>query len=77
MPTVLKSGSLNLLEISEPVQNCNGIAVHLPLPLTLHLVGYILEYQYTYLIILSRSILVIIKNVPDKVVKKMITHIKY
>jgi len=30
--TVLKSGSLNLLEPSGPVQACNGIA--LPLPLT-------------------------------------------
>ena len=31
MPTVLKSGSLNLLEPSGPVQACNGIALHLPL----------------------------------------------
>ena len=27
MPTLLKSGSLNLLELSGPVQACNGIAV--------------------------------------------------
>jgi len=27
VPTVLKSGSLNLLEPSEPVQACNGIAL--------------------------------------------------
>ena len=27
MPTVLKSGSLNLLESSGPVQACNGIAI--------------------------------------------------
>ena len=27
MPTVLKSGSLNLLEPSGPVQSCNGIAL--------------------------------------------------
>jgi hypothetical protein len=27
----LKSGSLNLLEPSEPVQACNGIALPLPL----------------------------------------------
>ena len=33
MPIVLKSGSLNLLEPSGPVQPCNGIA--LPLPLSL------------------------------------------
>ena len=30
MPTVLKSGSLNLLEPSGPVQACNGIALPLP-----------------------------------------------
>jgi len=29
----LKSGSLNLLEPSGPVQACNGIALPLPLPL--------------------------------------------
>jgi len=34
VPTVLKSGSLNLLEPSGPVQACNGIA--LPLPFTIH-----------------------------------------
>ena len=27
VPTVLKSGSLNLLELSKPVQACNGIAL--------------------------------------------------
>jgi hypothetical protein len=32
VPTVLKSGSLNLLEPSGPVQACNGIALPLPLP---------------------------------------------
>ena len=31
MPIVLKSGSLNLLENSAPVQACNGIALPLPL----------------------------------------------
>ena len=31
VPTVLKSGSLNLLEPSGPVQACNGIALPLPL----------------------------------------------
>ena len=31
MPIVLKSGSLNLLEPSGPVQGCNGIALPLPL----------------------------------------------
>ena len=31
MPNVLKSGSLNLLEPSGPVQACNGIALHSPL----------------------------------------------
>jgi len=29
VPTVLKSGSLNLLELSGPVQACNGIALPL------------------------------------------------
>jgi hypothetical protein len=32
VPIVLKSGSLKLLEPSEPVQACNGIALPLPLP---------------------------------------------
>jgi hypothetical protein len=31
VPTVLKSGSLNLLELSGPVKACNGIALPLPL----------------------------------------------
>jgi len=31
VPTVLKSGSLNLLELSGPVQACNGIALPLPI----------------------------------------------
>jgi len=30
VPTVLKSGSLNLLEPSGPVQACNGIALPFP-----------------------------------------------
>ena len=30
MPIVLKSGSLNLLEPSGPVQVCNGVALPLP-----------------------------------------------
>ena len=33
MPIILKSGSLNLLEPSGPVQACNGFAFPLPLPL--------------------------------------------
>ena len=33
MPIVLKYGSLILLKPSGPVQNCNGIALPLPLPL--------------------------------------------
>jgi hypothetical protein len=37
VPIVLTSGSLNLLEPSEPVQACNGIAV--PLPFTLYKVS--------------------------------------
>jgi len=37
VPIVLKSRSLNLLEPSGPVQACNGIALPLPLPLTIFL----------------------------------------
>ena len=33
VPIVLKSGSLNLLEPSGPAQDCNGIALPLPLPI--------------------------------------------
>ena len=33
MPTVLKSGSINLLEPSGPAQASTGIALPLPLPL--------------------------------------------
>jgi len=32
VPIVLKSGNLNLLEPSEPLQACNGIALPLLLP---------------------------------------------
>ena len=32
VPTVLKSGSLNLLEPSGPVQACNGISLPFPPP---------------------------------------------
>jgi hypothetical protein len=32
MPTVLKSGNLNLLELSGPVQACNGVALLLLYP---------------------------------------------
>jgi hypothetical protein len=35
-PTAFKSGSLNLLETSGPVQTCNGIA----LPFTCMILGY-------------------------------------
>jgi len=34
MLIVMKSGSLNLLEPSDTVQACTGIALPLPLPLT-------------------------------------------
>jgi len=44
VPIVLKSGSLNLLEPSGPVQACNGIA--LPLPFTL-------SFSFTHLHFLS------------------------
>jgi len=40
VPIVLKSGSLNLLEPSGPVQACNGIALPFTLP-------YLLQTVYT------------------------------
>ena len=43
MPIVLKSGSLNVLEASGPVQSCNGIALPLPLLIIL-LFNFALEY---------------------------------
>jgi hypothetical protein len=43
VPIVLKSGSLNLLEPSGPVQACNGIA--LPLPLQYIYIQYTSEDQ--------------------------------
>jgi hypothetical protein len=38
VPIVLKSGSLNRLEIPGPVQACNGIALPLPLPIALEVI---------------------------------------
>jgi hypothetical protein len=40
----LKSGSLNLLELSGPVQACSGIALPLPLPLLSYRDAYIRIY---------------------------------
>jgi len=42
VPIVLKSGSLNLLETSGPVQACNGIA--LTLPLDIHMYPILVPY---------------------------------
>ena len=53
VPIVLKSGSVNLLEPSGPVQACNGIA------LPLH------EDRHTFAIT-SRSVLLRMRNVSDK-----------
>ena len=53
MPTVLKSGSLILLEPSGPVQACSGIALPLPLPLQhsnlciILIIGYIHQRMHT------------------------------
>ena len=44
MPIVLKSGSLNLLEPSGPVQACNGIA----LPFTFFTLEYYVLTTYKY-----------------------------
>jgi len=40
VPIVLKSGSLNLLEPSGPVQACNGIALHYNKPKAEEHLGY-------------------------------------
>ena len=51
MPIVLKSGSLNLLELSVSVQACNGIDLHLPLTAVHHIeVGMLHEVQLQLLI---------------------------
>jgi len=52
VPIVLKSGSLNLLEPSGPVEACNGIA--LPLPLPLYYDARIHEHQVGYLLFIGR-----------------------
>ena len=55
MPIVLKSGSLNLLETSGPVQACNGIV--LPLPLQRVTINtYILIYDCFKIFIQGSSI---------------------
>jgi len=52
VPTVLKSGSLNLLEPSRPVQACYGIALPSPLPIIIFLckmyfyICYLIYYIY-------------------------------
>ena len=56
MPTVLKSGNLNLLEPSGPVQACNGIAF-----LQLQLI-YKLQHMITYKLIVIALLLVILQN---------------
>ena len=45
MPIVLKSGSLNLLEPSGPVEACNGIALPLPLLLPYKQKAFRLSYH--------------------------------
>ena len=47
MLIVLKSGSLNLLEPSGPVQACIGIALPLPLPKCIQNKDY-MDYEYEY-----------------------------
>jgi len=44
VPIVLKSGSLNLLEPSGPVQACNGIA----LPFTFTFIYLSVSYDFLY-----------------------------
>ena len=65
VPTILKSGSPNLLEPSGPVQACNGIALPLPLPCTHEAVTIILikvklcnvlvHYFYCWYIFVAKS----------------------
>ena len=65
MPTVLKSGSLNLLEPSGPVEACNGIA--LPLYTYMYFeyksfpIGHIIIYLASELSGQSQS-----RNIEDK-----------
>jgi len=45
--TVNKSESVNLLEPSEPVQVCNGIALPLPLPYYIGISQYTVQKTYS------------------------------
>jgi len=66
VPKVLKSGGLNLLEPSGPVQACNGIA----LPVYIILYYIILYYIILYYIILYYIILYyIIVHAGDKFIE--------
>jgi len=66
VPIVLKSGSLNFLEPSGPVQACNGIALplHLPLPLPLPFTFYSL-FDRRFNIILWQSPLSLKRFMPS------------
>jgi len=44
MPIVLKSGSLNLLEPSGPVQACNGIALPLHTRMYMHVILFLVSW---------------------------------
>jgi len=53
VPIVLKSGNLNLLEPSGPVQACNGIALHLPLTLIVSVIVRINLHMNTCIILIG------------------------
>ena len=53
MPIILKSGSLNLLEPSRPVQACTGIA--LPLPFTSECIYFFIETKFLLKVYISLS----------------------
>jgi hypothetical protein len=55
VPTVLKSGSLNVLEISRPVQGGNGIALPLLLPVPFIVVKIVRRNIWKKISILAES----------------------
>ena len=47
---VMKSGNLNFLELSGPLQACNGTALPLPLPIACHWTNILLRCYVIFLI---------------------------
>jgi len=67
MSTVLKSGSLNLLEPSEPDQTCNGIALPFTLSHLLQRVGYGVDSRRIVDLIPVGSMNICSLSAPDQV----------